>query len=75
MAQFPDVLLCGEDDPAPALAVPGLIHDEPPRGMRRQRRVRLPQRQPPSVEGGAIPGRIVDEVVQPLPLRARDERC
>jgi hypothetical protein len=73
MAELAGVLPGGQHDAPAALAVAGLIDDEHPVGVRPQVRVSAPQFQPPRVEGGAVPGRVVQEVMQPLAVGPGDQ--
>ena len=73
--QLADPLLGGQHDALPPLAVTGLIHDQGATRMGSERRARLPERQPPSVELRGVPPSIVQEVVQPLALRSRYQGC
>jgi hypothetical protein len=70
MPEFPQILLSRELDPMPPLGIAGLVdHEHTPR-MRPQIGVRLPLLQPPAVERLRTPGRILQEVVQRLPIRS-----
>jgi RNase P/RNase MRP subunit p29 len=74
LAELAQVLLCRQDDTVATLGIPRLVDDEDAAGMRAEIRMRLPALEPAAVERLGIPGRVVHEVVQRLPVGPRHDR-
>jgi len=72
--QLAQILLGRQLDAGTALGIAGLVEDEDALGMGLEPGMRPPERQALLVEGVGIPRRIVENVVQRLPPRARHDR-
>jgi hypothetical protein len=68
--QLPQVLLGGERDTGAALGIAGLIDDQHPLPMGLQPGMSAPERKSLLVERGAVPGRVMQKVMQGLAPRA-----
>lgn len=75
LAQLAQILLGRQRDALPALGIARLIKDEHSCRMWTQRRVRLPQLQPLTIDRLGIPRSIMHEMLQLLPIGTRDEGC
>ncbi len=74
MPQLAQVLLGGQDDAVAALGIPGLVDDQDAARMRTQIGMRLPALESPPVERLAVPGGIVQEMMQGLAVGVGHDR-
>src|SRR5260370_30916079 len=69
------VLRDRKDEAQAAFGIAGLVNDQQAAGMGAQVGVGLPLRQPTAIERLGIPRRVMQEVVQALPVGARYDRA
>ena len=60
-------------DAMTTLAIAGFIHDEHASAVGTQCRMRPPEGQPARIEGGSVPGGVVQEVMELLPVAPRNQ--
>ena len=73
MPQLAQILLSSELNAVAAFGIAGLIDDEHARRVRPEDRMGLPELEPALVERLAVPGGVMEQVVQGLPARSRDD--